>query len=35
MEDWSTFVNCVGIREESVDPGTNDNSEIFGEESVL
>ena len=35
MEDRSLFARFIGISEESVDPGTNDNIEIFGEEGVL
>ena len=35
MENGSSFSGFGGIGEESVDLGTNDNNEIFGEETVL
>ena len=35
VEDGPSFSGFGGIREESVDPGADDNGEIFGEEDIL
>ena len=32
VEYRSLFAGFIGVREESIDPGTDDNGEIFGEE---